>query len=153
MKWLDAAIIAVGVAAAVPVLAQQPVGPEPLPEESAFVEHRLTLQLSDGGEGKQSQVLNVAYNVLTYYGPDKVSIDVVTFGQGIDLLRDGNPNVERISSLVSQGVHFDICMNSVETFERNTGKPFPLNPLAHPVQACVPRIMTLAEHGYTTVRP
>jgi intracellular sulfur oxidation DsrE/DsrF family protein len=153
MKWLGAAIIAVGLSAAASAQAQKPAAPESLPEESAFVEHRLTLQLSDGGDAKQAQVLNVAYNVLTYYGPDKVSIDVVAFGQGIDLLRDGNPNAERISSLVSQGVHFDICMNSVETFERNTGKPFPLNPLAHPVQAGVPRIMTLAEHGYTTVRP
>jgi hypothetical protein len=39
------------------------------------------------------------------------------------------------------------------TIERETGKPYPLNPLAHPVDAGIVRIMTLAEHGYITVRP
>ena len=97
--------------------------------------------------------MSVAFNVLKVYGPDKVAIDIVAFGQGIDLLRDGNANSERISSLAAQGVRFDACMNTVTTIERNTGKPYPLNPLARRVEAGVARILTLAEHGYTTVRP
>jgi uncharacterized protein len=126
---------------------------QPAFEEPAFVEHRLTLQLSDPGAEKQSQVLNVAFNVLKVYGPDKVAIDVVAFGPGIDLLREGNPNAERIHSLVAQGVRFDACMNTVATIERDTGKPYPLNPLTHRVEAGVVRILNLAEHGYTAVRP
>jgi uncharacterized protein len=141
-----------------PTLAQPPapdVSPalEPVQGEPAFVEHRLTLQLSDPGAEKQSLVLSVAFNVLKAYGPDKVAIDVVAFGPGIDLLRDGNPNAERIHSLVTQGVRFDACMNTVTTIERETGKPYPLNPLARHVEAGVVRILNLAEHGYTTVRP
>jgi intracellular sulfur oxidation DsrE/DsrF family protein len=141
-----------------PTMAQPPapdVSPalEPVQGEPAFVEHRLTLQLSDPGAEKQSLVLSVAFNVLKAYGPDKVAIDVVAFGPGIDLLRDGNPNAERIHSLVTQGVRFDACMNTVTTIERETGKPYPLNPLARHVEAGVVRILNLAEHGYTTVRP
>jgi uncharacterized protein len=144
--------------AAVPAAAQvsspgTPSAGAPSPGEPAFVEHRLTLQLSDAGEDKQSQVLSVAFNILKVYGPDKVAIDIVAFGPGIDLLREGNANGQRISSLVAQGVRFDACMNTVTTIERNTGKPYPLNPLAHQVEAGVARILTLAEHGYTTVRP
>jgi intracellular sulfur oxidation DsrE/DsrF family protein len=126
---------------------------EPVQGEPAFAEHRLTLQLSDPGAEKQSLVLSVAFNVLKVYGPDKVAIDVVAFGPGIDLLRNGNPNAERIHSLVSQGVRFDACMNTVTTIERETGKPYKLNPLAAQVEAGVVRILNLAEHGYTTVRP
>jgi hypothetical protein len=44
-------------------------------------------------------------------------------------------------------------MNTVTTIERDTGKRYPLNPLAHQVEAGVVRIVNLAEHGYTTVRP
>ena len=124
-----------------------------MPEESAFVEHRLTLQISDAAEAKQTAVLNVAFNVLKVFGPDKVSIEVVAFGAGIDLLHDGNANGTRIRSLVAQGVRFDACMNTVETIERDTGKPYPLHPDARRVVAGVVQIMTLAEHGYTTVRP
>jgi len=124
-----------------------------MPDEPAFVEHRLTLQISDGDAARQTVVLNVAFNVLTAYGPDKVAIDVVAFGPGIDLLRDGNPTADRISSLVAQGVHFDACMNTVATIARTTGKPYPLNPRARRVEAGIVQVMTLAEHGYTTVRP
>ena len=122
-------------------------------DEAAFVEHRLALQISDPGDAKQTLILNVAFNVLKVYGPDKVAIEIVAFGPGIDLLRDGNPNADRIRSLVTEGVKFDACENTIDTIERNTGKPFPLNSLAHRVVGGVPHIMTLAEHGYTTVRP
>ena len=124
-----------------------------MPEEPAFVEHRLALQLSDPTEAKQALVLSVAFNMLKEYGPDKIAIEIVAFGPGVDLLRDGNPNAERISSLVEQGVHFDICMNTVATLERTTGQPFAISPLARKVSAGVAQILTLAEHGYTTVRP
>ena len=124
-----------------------------MPDEPAFVEHRLTLQLSDAGEAKQALVLSVAANVLKLYGPDKVAIDVVAFGPGIDLLHEGNPNGAKIRSLVAQGVHFDACMNTIATIERTTGKPYPLLPEARRVAAGVVQIISLAEHGYTTVRP
>jgi len=146
MNLVRIALVLLGLAASGQAIAQSA-------SEPAFAEHHLTLQLSDAGEDKQSQVLNVANNVLKVYGPDKVAIDVVAFGPGVDLLREGNKNAERISSLVAQGVRFDVCMNTVATIERNTGKPYPLNPRAHPVEAGIARIMTLAEHGYITVRP
>lgn len=122
-------------------------------DEPAFVEHRLTLQLSDAGEAKQALVLSIAADVIKVYGPDKVVIDVVAFGPGIDLLHAGNPNAAKIRSLVAQGVRFDACMNTVETIERETGKPYALAPEARRVVAGVVQIITLAEHGYITVRP
>ena len=147
---MKAFYILLGLLMAAPAYAQSTIG---MADEAAFVEHRLTLQISDADPAKQTQVLNNAFNVLTAYGPDKVAIEIVGFGPGIDLMRDGNANAERISSLVSQGVKFDVCMNTIATVERNTGKPYPVNPLVHKVPSGVVQIMTLAEHGYTTIRP
>ena len=121
--------------------------------EGPFVEHRLALQISDAVPEKQTLVLNVAFNVLKSYGPDKVAIKVVAFGPGIDLLHDGNANEPRIASLVAQGVQFEVCMNTVETVERKSGKPYPLNPIAQRVAAGVPELMSLVEQGYTLIRP
>ena len=59
----------------------------------------------------------------------------------------------RVDSLVSQGVRFDVCMNTVETIERNSGKRLQLNPKAVPVEAGVAQILALTEKGYTLVRP
>ena len=81
--------------------------PAPLPDKP-FAEHRIVLQLSDNDPKKQSLVVSVAYNLLKLYDPDKVAIEVVAFGPGIELLFPDNPNRKLIESLVAQGVKFDI---------------------------------------------
>lgn len=124
-----------------------------LPNERPFASHHIVLQLSDRDPEKQSLVLSVANNMLKAFGIDNVAIDVVALGPGIDLLRQGAVNQRRVDSLVAQGVRFDVCMNTVETVERETGKKVALNPNAQPVQAGVARIVTLVEHGYVLVRP
>ena len=121
--------------------------------DKPFAEHHLVLQLSDRDPAKESLVISVAYNLLKAYGPDKIAIEVVAFGPGIDLLRAGNANRARVDSLISQGVQFDVCMNTIDTIERETGKKVELNPKAVPVQVGVGRILTLTEKGYTLVRP
>ncbi len=124
----------------------------PVPDKP-FAEHRLVIQLSDREPVKQALALSVPYNLLKFYDPDKISIVVVAFGAGIDLLRADSPNRARVDSLVSQGVEFDACMNTVDTIERETGKKVALNPKAIKVQVGVARILELAEKGYTLVRP
>jgi intracellular sulfur oxidation DsrE/DsrF family protein len=130
------------------------VGAEPAPlPDKPFAEHRIVLQLSDDDPKKQSLVISVAYNLLKLYDPDKVAIEVVAFGPGIDLLFPDNANRQRIESLVAQGVKFDICLNTVDTIERETGKRPQYIPAAIPVQVGVGQILALTENGYTLVRP
>lgn len=121
--------------------------------EHPFAEHRLVLQLSDDDPKKQGLVISVANNLLKFYGPDRIAIEVVTFGPGIDLLRSDSPNRTFVDSLVSQGVRFDVCMNTVDTIARNTGTAPRLNPNARSVEAGVAQILMLTEKGYTLVRP
>jgi intracellular sulfur oxidation DsrE/DsrF family protein len=121
--------------------------------DKPFAEHHLALQLSDNDPKKEALTISVAYNLLKYYGPDRIAIEVVTFGPGIDLLRAGNAHRAEVDSLVSQGVQFDICMNTVETIERETGKPVDINPRAVKVTAGVAQILALTEKGFTLVRP
>jgi len=121
--------------------------------EKPFADHHLVLQLSDDAAKKQSLVISVAYNLLKFYGPDRIAIEVVAFGPGIALLRADSPNRQLVDSLVAQGVRFDVCMNTVNTIERETGQRVPLNPNAKPVEAGVAQILALTEKGYTLVRP
>ncbi len=121
--------------------------------DKPFAEHRIVLQLSDNDPKKQALVISVAYNLLKLYDPDKVAIEVVTFGPGIELLFPDNSNRKLIESLVAQGVKFDICLNTVDTIERETGKRPQYIPVATPVQVGVGQILSLTENGYTLVRP
>ena len=58
-----------------------------------------------------------------------------------------------IESLVAQSVRFDICLNTVDTIERDSGKRPEFIPQATPVQVGVGQILSLTENGYTLVRP
>ena len=126
--------------------------PAPLPDKP-FAEHRIVLQLSDNDAAKQSLVLSVANNLLKHYDPDKVAIEVVAFGPGIALLFPGNSNRARVESLVAQGVRFDICLNTVDTVERESGKRPEFIAVATPVQVGVGHILSLTENGFTLVKP
>ena len=137
-------------AAMLPCAAQ----PQQVPlKDKPFAEHKIVLQLSDNDPKKQALTLSVANNLLKYYGPDRIAIEIVTFGPGIDLVRAGNANRAQVDSLISQGVQFDICMNTVDTIERETGKKVDLNPRAVQVVAGVAQILALTEKSFTLVRP
>jgi hypothetical protein len=122
-------------------------------QDKPFAEHKVVLQLSDNDPHKQALVISVANNLLKFYDPDKVAVEVVTFGPGIDLLRSESSGRKQVESLIAQGVRFDVCLNTVDTLERETGRRPDILPAATPVQVGVGQILFLTENGYTLVRP
>ena len=122
-------------------------------QDKPFAEHRIVLQLSDNDPKKQGLVISVANNLMKFYDPDKVAVEIVAFGPGIELLRPDNPNRKLVESLVAQGARVDICLNTVDTLERDTGKRPDYIAAATPVQVGVAQILLLTENGYTLVRP
>jgi uncharacterized protein len=122
-------------------------------QDKPFAEHKVVLQLSDNDPKKQSMVISVANNLMKFYDPDKVAVEIVAFGPGIELLRPENPNRKLVESLVAQGARVDVCLNTVDTLERETGKRPDYIAAATPVQVGVAQILFLTENGYTLVRP
>jgi intracellular sulfur oxidation DsrE/DsrF family protein len=122
-------------------------------QDKPFAEHKIVLQLSDNDVRKQNLVISIANNLLKFYDPDKVAIEVVTFGPGIELLRSESPARKQVESLIAQGVRFDVCLNTVDTIERESGRRPEIMPGATPVQVGVGQILFLTENGYTLVRP
>ena len=156
-KYRRSAVRALGaavIAALMMATASSPARSEgaPLPDKP-FAEHRIALQLSDNDPKKQSLVISIANNLLKFYDPDKVAIEVVAFGPGIELLRPDNSNRKLVESLVAQGVRFDVCLNTVDSIERESGHRPDIIPVAIPVQVGVGQILSLTENGYTLVRP
>ncbi|SIN96236.1 hypothetical protein SAMN05443247_01021 [Bradyrhizobium erythrophlei] len=122
-------------------------------QDKPFAEHKIVLQLSDNDPKKQGLVISVANNLMKFYDPDKVAVEIVAFGPGIELLRPENPNRKLVESLVAQGARVDICLNTVDTLERDTGKRPEFIAAATPVQVGVAQILFLTENGYTLVKP
>jgi intracellular sulfur oxidation DsrE/DsrF family protein len=128
--------------------------PPEISGDKPFAEVRVVLQLSEGGAEYQSRVLSVANNLIKHYGgPDFVDIEIVAFGPGMALLFADNKNLERISSLGSNGVRFVGCMNTMDTIERTTGERPKLNSMTIPVQTGVAHLVERAKQGFVVVRP
>lgn len=139
--------------AAHPAAAQSKSSARKPDPDKPFAEHFIALQLSDSDSKKERLVLSVASNLLKAYGPDKIAVEVVAFGAGIDLLRDANEFRPLVDSLATQGVRFDVCGNTLDTIARETGTRLKINPHAVEVQVGVGHLLTLSESGYTVVRP
>lgn len=153
-RYLLRAMVALPLAVAARPAAAQARPPERKADpDKPFAEHFIALQLSDSDPKKEQLVLSVASNLLKAYGPDKVAVEVVAFGPGIDLLREANEFRPLVDSLVTQGVRFDVCGNTLDTIERETGRRPAINPHAVEVQVGVGHLLTLSENGYTVVRP
>ncbi|MBE9549215.1 MAG: hypothetical protein IMF09_07380 [Proteobacteria bacterium] len=125
-----------------------------LNEDKPFAKTHIILQLSDADPKKHSLVLDIANNLTRHYGgADMVDIEIIAFASGIDLLLEGNPNAARISSLVDSGVNFYICLNTVDTRERKTGKRPKISKHATGVQTGVAFMVDEIHRGYTHIRP
>ena len=132
--------------AAFPVVAQN--------DDKPFAEAFIVLQISDGDPEVQARVINVANNLVKHYGgPDFVDIEVVAFGPGLSLLFPGNPQEERIRSLLASDVRFTGCLNTLASIERATGKRPEVIPEAGMVQTGVAHVVERATQGYVLIRP
>lgn len=121
--------------------------------DKPFAQKHVVLQISDNDADKQTLVLNVASNLITHYGPDKVDVEIVAFGPGLRLLFKENSNAPRIDGLADNGVRFAACGNTYTRVTALLGEAPELNPHATRVSAGVVRIMDLVGEGYTLVKP
>ena len=121
-------------------------------------EHRLILQVNSNEPAMMNLALNNASNVVQYYKDlgEEVSIEVVTFGPGLHMLRDDTSPVKariEVLALSSPEISFKACGNTRENMSKVESKEIPLISEATVVKSGVVRVMELQEQGWTYVKP
>jgi uncharacterized protein len=120
--------------------------------------HRLILQVNSNEPAMTNLALNNATNVAQYYKDlgEKVTIDIVTFGPGLHMLRDDTSPVKARIKAISEStpaISFEACGNTRENMSRVESKEIPLISEAKVVKSGVVRVMELQEQGWTYVKP
>jgi uncharacterized protein len=120
--------------------------------------HRVVLQVNTNEPAMMNLALNNATNVAQYYKDlgEKVSIEVVTFGPGLHMLRDDTSPVKariEVIALSTPEISFKACGNTRENMTKAESKEIPLIPQAEVVKSGVVRILELQEQGWSYVRP
>ena len=128
-------------------------GPLLAQEEKPFADQKFVLQISDMDPSKQTLVLNVAGNILKAYGQDQADVEIVAFGPGLRLLFQDNNNSGRIDGLVSGGVRFFACENTINNMSKILGEPVKVNSHATSGKGGIVRIKELTDQGYLLVKP
>jgi intracellular sulfur oxidation DsrE/DsrF family protein len=126
--------------------------------ESAKKPHRLILQVNSNEPAMMNLTLNNATNVAQYYRDlgEPVSIEVVTFGPGLHMLRDDTspvkPRIE-VLAMSHPEISFKACGNTQENMRKAENKDINLIPQATVVKSGVVRVMELQEQGWSYVKP
>lgn len=121
-------------------------------------QHRLILQVNSNEPAMMNLALNNATNVAQYYKDrgEKVTIEVVTFGPGLHMLRsDTSPVKARIETLAlsTPEISYKACRNTQQNMQKAENKDVPLISQAQVVESGVVRVMELQEQGWTYVKP
>jgi intracellular sulfur oxidation DsrE/DsrF family protein len=128
------------------------------PAEVAKKSHRLILQVNSNEPAMMNLALNNATNVAQYYKDldEKVSIEVVTFGPGLHMLRDDTSPVKariEVLALSSPEISFKACGNTQENMRKAENKDIKLIPQATLVKSGVVHVMEMQEQGWTYIKP
>jgi uncharacterized protein len=120
--------------------------------------HNLVLQVNTNEPAMMNLALNNATNVAQYYKDlgEKVSIEVVTFGPGLHMLRDDTSPVKariEVLALSTPEISFKACGNTQENMRKAESKDIPIIPQAQVVKSGVVRVMELQEKGWSYVKP
>lgn len=121
-------------------------------------QHQLVLQVNVNDPAMMNLALNNATNVSQYYKDigEKATIEVVTFGPGLHMLRDDTSPVKARIKTIAEGnpaISFKACGNTQENMKKTESKDIALIPEATVVKSGVVRVMELQEQGWTYVRP
>src|ERR1700704_1053879 len=118
--------------------------------------HRVAIHVDQSDIAQMNLALGNASNVLEHYKSLGEEIEVVTYAQGLHMLRaDTSPVKERIKTLREKmpNVVFSACDKTRRRMEKDEGRKIAFVTEAVIVPSGVVRLMELQEQGWSYVRP
>ena len=119
-------------------------------QQSSEVREKVVIQVSDSIPGKWNLALNNAKNIQEAIGKDKVEVEIVAYGPGIDMLKFESEVGSRIDKALADGVKVMACENTMKNMKLS--KPDMLSSIAY-VPSGVVEIMKKEKDGWSYIRP
>jgi intracellular sulfur oxidation DsrE/DsrF family protein len=111
---------------------------------------RLVMQVTDADVGRWILALSNAKNVQAELGRDKVEIEIVVYGPGIDMLKFDSVAGPNVAEALAAGVRITACENTM--IGHHISKDDMLPGIGY-VKTGVVRLMRRQQEGYAYVRP
>jgi uncharacterized protein len=117
---------------------------------NASQKQKLVVQVSDNDPKKWNLALNNMKNVQDALGKDKVDIELVAYGPGIDMLKMESTAGNRVNDAVAGGIKVVACENTMDA--QKLTKADMLKGISY-VPAGVIELMQKQKEGYAYIRP
>jgi uncharacterized protein len=111
---------------------------------------KLVVQVSDNDPKKWNLALNNMKNVQDALGKDKVDIELVVYGPGIDMLKLESTAGNMVNDAVANGINVVACENTMDA--QKLTKSDMLKSISY-VPAGVIELMKKQQQGYAYLRP
>ena len=112
--------------------------------------NRIVMQVSDAEPAKWNLALNNARNIQSDLGAKNVEIEIVAYGPGIGMLKNGSAVAQRIDEATLSGVKVVACENTMHA--QKLTKADMTSGIAY-VPAGVVEIMKRQQEGWSYIRP
>jgi intracellular sulfur oxidation DsrE/DsrF family protein len=145
---LAAVAVCLSLAFPVPGLGADAVQPKAATKISD--KEKVVFQVSDGDPKKWNLALNNMKNVQEALGRDKVEIELVVYGPGIDMLKAESTAGNRVSEAVADGVKVVACEVTMKA--QKLTKDDMLGSIGY-VPGGVIELMKRQKQGYAYIRP
>jgi len=116
----------------------------------AAVKNRVVFQVSDADAKKWTLALNNARNIQADLGEGNVELEIVVYGPGIGMLKNGSEVAGRVEEALSSGVKIVACGNTMTTLHLT--KDDMLLGIDY-AKAGVVELMRLQQAGWAYIRP
>jgi intracellular sulfur oxidation DsrE/DsrF family protein len=117
---------------------------------------KVVYQINNGDVKQQDAALRNIQNHMVAVGADKIEVVVVLFGDGLDLLKRAQKDMDlqaRILGLKEQNVKFDICKNTLTARKIDYQTELFDAKAEDIVPSGAAEIAHLQQHGYIYMRP
>jgi intracellular sulfur oxidation DsrE/DsrF family protein len=144
------AAVAVFLSLAVPVPAYAADAIQPKAAAKISAKEKVVFQVSDGDPKKWTLALNNIKNVQDALGKDKVDVELVVYGPGIDMLKAESTAGNRVNDAVAAGVKVVACEVTMKA--QKLTKDDMLKSIGY-VSGGVIELMKKQKQGYAYIRP
>ena len=119
-------------------------------KKPAAGKQRVVFQVSDNDPAKWNLALNNAKNVQTDLGKDKVQIEIVAYGPGLNMLKSESSVGGRLAGALDDSVGLIACENTMTNTKVSRSQMY--DGIAY-VKAGVTHIMKRQQEGWAYIRP
>lgn len=111
---------------------------------------KVVMQVSDNDPAKWNLALNNAKNVQQMIGADKVEVEIVVYGPGVNMLKMDSAVAGRVDEAKNANVKVVACENTMKSLKLTRDDMLPNTSY---VPAGVVELMKKQKEGYAYIRP